>query len=58
MGKPFRCKLGMHEWKLKGKGNDMNCKFCGKEYDNDEPVGDFNKRKWYQSGEGGESGGG
>ena len=48
MGKRLRCKLGQHEWKLTGKGNDMICKFCGKEFD-DGIVGDMNKKKWWQS---------
>ena len=43
MGKRLRCRLGNHEWELTGKGDDMICKFCGKEFDDDRPVGDIDE---------------
>jgi len=57
MGKPFRCRLGQHKWKITGKDDDMKCQFCGKEFDDNGPVGDMNKRKWWEPQEGGEGGG-
>jgi len=50
MGKRLRCRMGQHEWKLvdEEKGDDMICKFCGKEFDDDGIVGDLNERKWWE----------
>ena len=54
MGKPFRCKLGQHDYKITGKGYDMVCRYCGKEFDDDGIVGDMNKKSgWEGSGDSG-----
>jgi len=51
MGKPLRCKLGIHSWEVGASGKIILCEFCGIGKKKRQDRGSSYKSKWdYDSG--------